>query len=171
MSTGRSMPGGSTHRQEPAGRTCSRRLPTFSYRQSWSTESSSSKRNTNSGCERRLDLACQYSTEDMRNLASRIERLEEVCSPAEIIVVMITNFGKGEIKGWKGDGIYIARDPALASLKKPLHAELPPRRGHITIRVPRYCPAISSCRWTGNPCPRPVASTRPIVSLFTAKSS
>ena len=47
----------------------------------------------------------------MRNLAARIERLEEVYSPAEIIVVMITNFGEGEIKGWKGDGIYIARRP------------------------------------------------------------
>ena len=46
----------------------------------------------------------------MRNLAARIERLEEVYSPAEIIVIMINNFGKGEIKGWKGDGIYIARD-------------------------------------------------------------
>lgn len=45
----------------------------------------------------------------MRNLVARIERLEEVYSPAEIIVIMITNFGEGEIKGWKGDGIYIAR--------------------------------------------------------------
>ena len=56
----------------------------------------------------------------MRNLVHRIERLEEVYSPAEIIVVMITNWGEGEIKGWKGDGIYIARNPgeseeALAS--------------------------------------------------------
>ena len=35
----------------------------------------------------------------MRNLAARIERLEEVYSPAEIIVIMLTHFGEGEIKG------------------------------------------------------------------------
>ena len=56
----------------------------------------------------------------MRNLAARIERLEEVCSPAEIIVIMLTHFGEGEIKGWGAEGIYIARNPgesegALAS--------------------------------------------------------
>ena len=47
----------------------------------------------------------------MRNLAARLERLEEVYSPSEIIVIMITNYGIGEIRGWKGDGIYIARNP------------------------------------------------------------
>jgi hypothetical protein len=47
----------------------------------------------------------------MRNLAARIERLEEVYSPPEIIVIMLTNFGEGEIKGWAGEGIYIARNP------------------------------------------------------------
>jgi len=40
----------------------------------------------------------------MRNLAARIERLEEVYSPPEIIVIMLTNFSEGELKGWKGDG-------------------------------------------------------------------
>ena len=55
-----------------------------------------------------------------RSLAARIERLEEVYSPAEVIVIMLTHFGEGEIKGWKGDGIYVARKPgeseeALAS--------------------------------------------------------
>jgi hypothetical protein len=47
----------------------------------------------------------------MRNLEARIERLEEVYIPAEITVIMLTDFGKGEIKGWKGDGFCIARNP------------------------------------------------------------
>ena len=47
----------------------------------------------------------------MRNLEKRLEKLEEVYSPAEITVIMLTHFGQGEIKGWKGEGIYIARDP------------------------------------------------------------
>lgn len=56
----------------------------------------------------------------MRNLAARIKRLEEVYSPAEIIVIMLTHFGEGEIKGWGAEGFYVARNPgeseeALAS--------------------------------------------------------
>ena len=56
----------------------------------------------------------------MRNLAARIERLEQVYSRAEITVVMLTHFGEGEIKGRGNEGIYIARNPgeseeALAS--------------------------------------------------------
>ena len=47
----------------------------------------------------------------MRNLAARIERLEEVYSPAEIIVIMLTHFGEGEIKGWGAEGFYVARKP------------------------------------------------------------
>jgi hypothetical protein len=31
--------------------------------------------------------------------------------PARIIVLMLTDFGEGELKGWKGDGFYIALNP------------------------------------------------------------
>ena len=56
----------------------------------------------------------------MRNLEKRLEKLEQVYSPPEILVIMLADFGRGEIRGWKGDGIYIARKPgeseeALAS--------------------------------------------------------
>jgi hypothetical protein len=47
----------------------------------------------------------------MRNLEKRLEKLEQVYSPIEIIVIMLTDFCKGEINGWRGEGIYIARNP------------------------------------------------------------
>jgi len=69
----------------------------------------------------------------MRNLAARIERLAEVYSPAEIIVILITHFGDGEIKGWGAEGFYVARKPG--SPKRPLRAELLRRRGHTTGNI------------------------------------
>ena len=48
----------------------------------------------------------------MRNLAARIERLEQVQSPAHITVIMLTDWGEGQIKGWKGEDFYIARNPS-----------------------------------------------------------
>ena len=83
----------------------------------------------------------------MRNLAARIERLEEVYSPAEIIVIMITHFGEGEIKGWKGDGIYIARKPGeseealanrAATEARAYHRQHPSLLyGHIVLQMDR----------------------------------
>ena len=46
----------------------------------------------------------------MRNLEKRLEKLEQEYTPPEIIVIMLTHWG-GELKGWKGDGFYIARLP------------------------------------------------------------
>jgi hypothetical protein len=46
----------------------------------------------------------------MRNLEKRLEKLEQEYTPAEIIVIMVTHWG-GELKGWQGDGFYIARLP------------------------------------------------------------
>jgi len=47
----------------------------------------------------------------MRNLEKRLEKLEQADTPAKIIVIMLTNFGEGELTGWKGDGFYVARQP------------------------------------------------------------
>lgn len=85
----------------------------------------------------------------MRNLAARIERLEEVYSPAEISVILVVFYGAGEVKGWKGDGIYIARDPgeseeALASraaAEARAHYNQRPSlvSGHIVLQMDRGC--------------------------------
>jgi hypothetical protein len=49
----------------------------------------------------------------MRNLEKRLEKLEQVYSPPQIRVIMLTDWGGGDIKGWKGEeGIYIARNPS-----------------------------------------------------------
>jgi hypothetical protein len=87
----------------------------------------------------------------MRNLAARIDRLEEVYSPAEIIVIMITNFGEGEIKGWGAEGIYIACKPGeseealanRAAAEARAHYRQHPSlvSGHIVLRMDReYVP-------------------------------
>ncbi len=47
----------------------------------------------------------------IRNLADRIDRLEEVYSPPEVMVIMVASYPTGEVKGWKGDGYYIKRNP------------------------------------------------------------
>ena len=74
-------------------------------------------------------------------------RLEEVYSPPEIIVIMLTNFGEGEIKGWAGDGIYIARnhgesEEALAcraAAEAQAHHNAHPSllHGHIVLHMDR----------------------------------
>jgi hypothetical protein len=46
----------------------------------------------------------------MRNLEKRLEKLEQEYKPPEVIVIMVTHWG-GELKGWQGDGFYIARLP------------------------------------------------------------
>ena len=83
----------------------------------------------------------------MRNLAARIERLEQVQSPAHVTVIMITNWGEGQIKGWKGEGFYIARNPgeseealacraaAEARAHYGEHLSLVP--GHIVLHMER----------------------------------
>jgi hypothetical protein len=87
----------------------------------------------------------------MRNLAARIERLEEIYSPAEIIVIMITNFGEGEIKGWGAGGIYIARNPGeseealatRAATEAQAHYKQHPAlvSGHLVLQMDReYVP-------------------------------
>jgi hypothetical protein len=83
----------------------------------------------------------------MRNLAARIERLEEVYSPAEIIVIMITHFGEGEIKGWGAEGFYVARKPgeseealasrAAAEARAHYGQHLLPVPGHIVLQMDR----------------------------------
>jgi hypothetical protein len=65
--------------------------------------------------EQRLQQAARpaFAAATLRLCATwrRESRLEEVYSPAEIIVIMLTHFGEGEIKGWGVQGIYIARKP------------------------------------------------------------
>jgi len=48
----------------------------------------------------------------MRNLEKRLEKLEQEYSPPEITVIMLTDFGEGEVKGWKGDDFYVTRNPS-----------------------------------------------------------
>ena len=69
----------------------------------------------------------------MRNLAPRIERLEEVYSPAEIIVIMLTHFGEGEITG--GRAMVSTSLASLGSLKVPLRTELLLRHRHTTTNI------------------------------------
>lgn len=83
----------------------------------------------------------------MRNLEQRLEKQGRVYSPAEIIVIMLTNFGEGEIKGWGAEGIYIARKPreseeALASraaAEAQAHCSQQPGlvSGHIVLQMDR----------------------------------
>jgi hypothetical protein len=47
----------------------------------------------------------------MRNPEKRLEKLEQEYKPPEVIVFLVTDFSQGELKGWKGDGFYIARNP------------------------------------------------------------
>lgn len=57
----------------------------------------------------------------LREYEKRIEKLEEAYGPSEVMVLMRTFYGVGEVKGWKGDnGFYVKRNPgeseeALAS--------------------------------------------------------
>ncbi len=92
----------------------------------------------------------------MRNLEKRLEKLEHVYTPAEIIVIMITHFGQGEIKGWGAEGLYIARNPGeseealagRAAAEARAHYNQHPSlaSGHIVLQMDReYVPKTS--RW------------------------
>jgi hypothetical protein len=84
-------------------------------------------------------------------MLQRIERLEEVYSPAEIMI-MLTDWGEGELKGWKGDGHYIARDLGesgeafghrAAAEARARHNERPSLwPGHIVLQMDREYTAI-----------------------------
>jgi hypothetical protein len=105
----------------------------------------------------------------MRNLAERIERLEEVYSPAEIIVIMLTDWGEGEIKGWKGEGYYIARNPGeseealaarTAAEARAYHNEHPSLlAGHIVLRMDRE--SVPYVKPEPEPDPKRLPDARP----------
>jgi hypothetical protein len=51
-------------------------------------------------------------------------------------MIMLTDFGKGEIRGWKGERLYVARNPGESE------------------EVLLYCLGISCCSWIVSTCPR-----------------
>jgi hypothetical protein len=111
----------------------------------------------------------------MRNLEKRLEKLEQTYTPAEIIVIMITHWG-GELKGWQGDGFYIARQPGeseedleeRAAAEARAYGQAHPslvRNGFISVhmdveREPHVQP---------EPKPDPVATTQPPQPTVKAK--
>jgi len=103
----------------------------------------------------------------VRNLEKRLEKLEEVYSPAEITVIMLTHFGQGEIKGWKGEGIYIARDPGESEEASANRAAAEARAyynqhpslvsGHIALQMDREC--VSGVKLEPRPQSTPTTGT------------
>jgi hypothetical protein len=97
----------------------------------------------------------------MRNLEKRFEKLEQEYKPAEIIVIMVTHWG-GELKGWEGDGFYIARLPVRAKkIYKSAHLK---KLRHTPKRTQPWCVTDSlSCTWTLSASPTSDPNRSPIL--------